>query len=139
MPRSAFPLSRPRSRSFRLGSAYRWRVIRFESLDLSFWLLIAFHEKKEQYKATLALEHERDLSVLASLEFHGSHPGWHLHASCGDAEEVPKGVMRGPWQNRYPRARRFHRQMDFDISGDGKALHRASAFFGLHESEGTLL
>ena len=81
----------------------------------------------------------RTLSVLASLEFHGSHPGWHLHASCGDAEEVPKGVMRGPWQNRYPRARRFHRQMDFDISGDGKALHRASAFFGLHESEGTLL
>lgn len=139
IPRTAFPLSRPRNRSFRLGSAYRWRVIRFESSGLSFRLLIAFHSQKEQYRATLALEHERDPSVLASYEFHGTHPGWHLHAACGDVESVPKGVMSGPWQERYPRARLFHRRVEFEIVSEHSALDRASRFFRLHESQDSLL
>lgn len=139
VPRSAFPLSRPRSRFFRLGSAYRWRVVRFEALEHSFRLFIAFHSQKEQYRATLALEHERDLGVLASYEFHGTHPGWHLHAACGDAESVPKGVMSGPWQRRYPRARLFHRRAEFGIETEHSALDRASSFFRLHNSQDTLL
>lgn len=139
MPRSEFPLSRPRNRFFRLGSGYRWRVIKFDSLEQSYRLLIAFHAQKEQYRATLGLEHERDLSVLASLEFHGTHPGWHVHAACGDAEAVPRGMLRGSWQLRCPSARRFHRQAHFDISNDDQALFRASRFFGLHKSEETLL
>lgn len=138
MPRTAFPLSRPRNRFFRLGS-YRWRVVRFEALGLSFRLLIAFHPLKEQYRATLALEQERDLSVIASYEFHGTHPGWHLQATCGDVESVPRGMMRGPWQNRFPRARRFHRRVDFSISTEQKALGLAAQFFRLHNSEDNLL
>lgn len=138
MPRSAFPLSKPRNRAFRLGS-YRWRIIRFSALSLSFRLLIAFHAQKEQYRATLALEHERDLSVLASYEFHGTHPGWHLIAACGDVQSVPKGMMRGPWQSRFPRGRNFHRKVDFFISSEEKALDCAARFFKLHKSEGNLL
>ena len=138
MPRKAFPLSRPRNRFFRLGS-YRWRVVRFETLGLSFRLLIAFHSEKEQYRAILALDHGRDLSVIASYEFHGTHPGWHLQATCGDVETVPRGMMRGPWQSRYPRARRFHRRIDFTISDEQKALDCAATFFRLHNTEDNLL
>jgi hypothetical protein len=74
MPVSAFPLSRRRQSAFRLGTAYRWRLVRFEACGHKFRLLVAFSLTKEQYRATLALEGDRDLSVIASYEFHGTHP-----------------------------------------------------------------
>ena len=49
------------------------------------------------------------------------------------------GMMRGPWQTRFPRARRHHRQVDFEISSEQVALDRASIFFRLYKSEGDLL
>jgi hypothetical protein len=121
MPRAFFPLSLPRNRSFRLGSRYRWRVIQFQALENTFRVLVAFHIDKEQYRATLALERGRDLSVIASYEFHGTHPGWHLLAACGDVESVPVGMMRGPWQRRFPNARQYHRQTEFGVDSERKA------------------
>lgn len=93
MPRTAFPLSKARSRFFRL-SAFRWRVIVFSAVDQSFRLLIAYRTDKEQYRAVLAMEQERDMTVLASYEFHGTHPGWHVVATCEEVTDAPKGVMR---------------------------------------------
>ena len=94
---TAFPLSKRRQRFYRLGAAYRWRIVRFTAEGFTFRLLVAFNIAKEQYRAVLGLEHERDMSVLASYEFHGTHPGWHLHGSCGDIEIIPQGSMRGEW------------------------------------------
>lgn len=139
MPPGAFPLSKPRRRSLRLGSAYTWRLVRFEALGHTFRLLIAINLSKEQYRATLAIEHPRDLAVLASYEFHGTHAGWHLLAACGEIEEVPQGVMRGPWQSRYPGARHRHRKQEFGIADDQQALAAAANFFRLHKTEGTLV
>jgi hypothetical protein len=143
MPASAFPLSRRRSRSFRLGTAYRWRLVRFEACDQKFRLLVAFSLKKEQYRATLALERDRDLVVIASYEFHGTHPGWHLLATCGDIMTVPEGVMIGPWQRRLPKAKATHRSVSFgikeDLTADQVALDIAARFFCLHKEEGRML
>jgi hypothetical protein len=139
MPASAFPLSRRRGRSYRLGSAYRWRLIRFDALGSSFRLLLAFSLEKQQYRATLALDLDRDMSVVASYEFHGTHPGWHVAAACGDIENIPLGVMVGPWQRRIPNARHVHRNVDFTITDDNSALETAAEFFGLHKVEGGLL
>jgi hypothetical protein len=143
MPVSAFPLSRRRRNSFQLGTAYRWRLVRFEACDHRFRLLLAFSIAKEQYRATLALEVDRDLSVLASYEFHGTHPGWHLLATCGEITTVPVGVMIGPWQRRMPKARSKHRATDFRIRDDGSAddiaLDIAARFFRLHKAEGRLV
>lgn len=139
MTPSAFPLSKRRSRSFRLGSAYRWRIIQFQALGNSFRLLAAYNLEKQQYRATLALDEGRDMSVIASYEFHGTHPGWHLTAACGDIAEVPKGVMIGPWQKRLPKARDFHRKIDFTVSDDNTALDVAAKFFRLHKVEGGLV
>src|SRR6266851_5199311 len=91
MTAAVFPLSRRRGRSFRLGSAYRWRLIRFEAEGAAFRLLVAFSLEKQQYRATLALEGDRDMSVIASYDFHGTHPGWHLTAACGDIDAIPFG------------------------------------------------
>jgi hypothetical protein len=139
MPASAFPLSRRRQGSFRLGTAYRWRLVRFEACGYRFRLLLAFSVAKEQYRATLALEDERDLSVLASYEFHGTHPGWHLLAACDDITTVPPGVMIGPWQRRLPKARAKHRSVDFRVKDDDTALDVAAGFFCLHRAEGRLI
>jgi hypothetical protein len=138
MPSNAFPLSRRRGHSFRLGAAYRWRVVRFEACGARFRLLLAFSLLKQQYPATLALESDQDMSVLASYEFHGTHPGWHLLATCDDVSTVPQGVMIGPWQRRIPRARARHRRLDFCIGNDDTALDVAARFFRLHKATESL-
>jgi hypothetical protein len=139
MPASAFPLSRRRQRSFRLGSAYQWRIIRFGACGSQLRLLLAFSLEKEQYRATLALEGERDMSVLASYEFHGTHPGWHVLVTCDDIDTVPQGVMIGPWQQRIPRPRSRHRITDFRVKDEATALDLAAQFFRLHKASGVLL
>lgn len=141
MSAAIFPLSRRRGRSYRLGAAYRWRLIRFEAAGNAFRLLLAFSLEKEQYRAMLALEGDRDMRVIASYEFHGTHPGWHLSAACGDIYAIPEGVMVGPWQRRLPRASSFQRsaRLPFFVVDDDTALDAAARFFRLHKAEGALL
>jgi len=139
MPPAAFPLSKRRGRSYRLGSSYRWRVITFSALGAKYRLLIAFNLIKEQYRATLAYDQDRDMSVIASYEFHGTHPGWHLHSACGDISAIPLGTMRGPWQKRIPQPRTPHRRHVFGVSDEVIALEVAAKFFRLHKEEGALL
>jgi len=139
MPATAFQLSRRRGQSFRLGTAYRWRIIRFRACGNQFRLLLAFNLLKEQYRATLALEGDRDMSVLASYEFHGTHPGWHVLATCDDITMVPQEIMIGPWQRRLPKARTRHGRVEFRIWNDDTALAVAADFFGLYREEGTLI
>lgn len=138
MPKPAFPLSRSKGRFYRLG-AYRWRIVRFTALAAEFRVLIAYHPDKQQYRAVLALERDGDMTVLAQYEYHGTHPGWHVLATCSEVDSAPVGVMRNPWQRRLPRARHFHRNTAFGISGDDQALDRAAAFFRLHRKEGNLV
>jgi hypothetical protein len=134
MTRAAFPLSKPKDRNFRLPS-YRCRVVRFRALDTAFRLLIAYHAAKEQYRAVLAIEHDRDMTVIAQHEFHGTHPGWHLLASC-NSDGTPRGVMRFPGQRRMPRSRAVHRNTTFGIKTDYQALAKAVRFFRLHKARG---
>jgi hypothetical protein len=138
MPKPAFPLSRTKNRHYRLG-AYRWRVIRFSALSAEFRVLVAYHIEKQQYRAVLALEKAGDLTVLAQYEYHGTHPGWHVLASCQEMDQVPSGVMRSPWQTRLPAARGYHRSTAFDVASDDHALDRVAGFFGLHRKEGRLV
>jgi hypothetical protein len=139
MPPSAFPLSKRRSRAYKIGSSYKWRVIHFSCLEQLCRLLIVFNDQKEQYRATLAVERERDMIVVASLEFHGTHPGWHLHGACGDVDALPLGSLRGPLQKRFPNARMAHRRSDFRVTNEGLALDVAAKFFRLHKTEGVMI
>lgn len=138
MPRSAFCLSKSRDRSYRLG-AFRWRIVCFQALGHAFRLLVAYRIDKEQYRAVLAVETERDLTVIAQYEFHGTHPGWHILATCEEITDAPAGVMRHPWQRRIPGARKFSRRTTFGIVDDNQALSVAADRFRLHRSEGLLV
>jgi hypothetical protein len=139
MPPAAFPLSKRRGRSLRVGSSYKWRVILFSACGESCRLLIVYNADKEQYRATLAIERDRDMIVIASLEFHGTHPGWHLHGACGDIEKLPLGSMRGPLQRRFPGPRTTHRRHHFAATSEGAALDVAAKFFRLHKTDGELI
>jgi hypothetical protein len=108
-------------------------------LDRSFACLIAYNLDKHQFRAILGLEAGSDLAVLAQYEFHGTHPGWHVLAACGDVVSVPRGMMRGPWQRRLPSARGHHADKSYKITDDNMALGVAAEFFKLHKTEGSLV
>src|SRR5580704_14792755 len=94
MPRTAFPLSK--SHSYSLGNSWCWAVWRLAASERQFRLLIAFEVAKEQYQAWLGLEAGADQAVLARLEYHPSHRGWHCHLKIGELNEVSWGVVKQP-------------------------------------------
>lgn len=134
MPASAFPLSRSGKKSYRLGGSWEWTVVKFESGDEMYRLLIGINLAKEQYQATLGQENDGDMKVLASYEFHGTHPGWHVHSVCGDISNVPVGRYKGDWKKRIPKGRKFHRKQGFGVKKEN-ALSIAYEFFGLYKND----
>lgn len=92
MPRTAFPLSK--SHNFALGSGWRWRVSKAVAGDRCFWLLVAYEQSKAQYRAWLGLESGTDQALLARLEYHPSHRGWHCHIKTGEVAGVGCGVVK---------------------------------------------
>jgi hypothetical protein len=142
MTPSIFPLSKRKKQSLKLGCSYRWRLVRFDTLAESFRLLIAYHTLFENYEAYLAMEAGQDLRVIASLSYHGTHPGWHMHAGCGDTRKLPVGVLRHPWFRRLPAAKKFVRNVEYVPGGsqmnDAMALQIAAERFNLHNRAGDL-
>lgn len=57
-------------------------------------LLVAFHAGKEEYLAWLAIDTGTDLGLIARLEHHASHLGWHLHLKPDDLEKLSYGVVK---------------------------------------------
>lgn len=110
----------------------------FDAVEMSFRLLVAYRIDKEQYRAVLAADYGRDMAVLAQYEFHGTHPGWHVLATCDDIESAPTGVMRHPWQRRIPKARARSSHNNFRVTDDNHALDVAVKFFRLHKADGGL-
>jgi hypothetical protein len=94
MPRSAFSLSK--SHSYALGSSYSWCVCEVEGEGDRFRLLVGFDPLKEQYRAWLGLIDGSDTALLARLEFHPSHSGWHFHWELGPIASVVRGVVKEP-------------------------------------------
>ena len=105
-----FPLNKGR---FPLTKRWRWRLERFEALRRQFRLLIAYHITVPEFLAVLGEEVAGDCRVIASLEYHRSHPGWHVHSSCEHCELLPIGQSRPPAFKRIPRSMVYHRNVDF--------------------------
>ena len=95
MPRTAFPLSR--SHSYPLGSSFDWCICEAINAEGDLYrLLVAFDAAKEQYRAWLGMVAGHDIALLARLEFHPTHRGWHCHLKTGKASEIVKGVVKEP-------------------------------------------
>lgn len=93
MPVAAFPLLKT-SRGYRVGTQWDWCVYALETGADRYRLLIAFEQGKEQYQAWLGVEDGEDQALLARLEFHPTHRGWHCHVKPGDLGDVSRGVVK---------------------------------------------
>lgn len=100
LPRTALPLSKSKGRGYKLGTQWTWRLVTFRCQASLYRVLIAYDYGKEQFLAILGLDIEKDTKVIASIEHHGSHPGWHVHFATEDANTIPSGIIRGPWVRR---------------------------------------
>lgn len=126
MPKSAFPLSKSGSKSYRLGNR-RWRVVAFEASGMKCRLLINYHPTLLQYQAMLGVEINGDTKVLARLELHPTHKPWHAHVACGPLDSIPPGVKQGSW------VRNLNRGNDASSCPrtDSEAFAKAVKFFRL--------
>ena len=97
MPKGAFHLSK--NNSFRLGTGWEYCIHKLSGPN-PMQLLIAFHPGKREYLAWLALEAQNDQAVIARLEYHPSHTGWHVHLKPDDMMKLAWGVVKQPGEKR---------------------------------------
>ena len=72
-------------------------------------VFVQVQERRENFKACLAVEQGSDRRVLVRMEFHGSHPGLHIHDWCG-TDDPPIGGRSFEAPNRRPLGPSRHRQ-----------------------------
>lgn len=139
MPRigSTFPLSK--ARSLRVGTGgWRWRVLQVsDTSHQSFRLLLLYQARKQDYCAILARPVGRDMLVLGRLEYHASHPGWHVHATCRSPLTCHSGRLRHDDMKRLAGSSGPNARMPFPLTDDD-ALEIARRFFRLPLDLGAL-
>jgi hypothetical protein len=115
IPPTAFPMSKVRSKSYKYGPEYKWRVIRFECVAQICRVLIVMNEGKNIFRATLGIEVGADMVVLCQHEYHASEPGWHCHLTFQDHLAVPAGAAR-QHLTRWPKYSAKHSKMKFNVN-----------------------
>lgn len=114
MARNAFPLSR--GRNFQLGVKWSWRVDILEIDHVECRLLTAFEPSKQGFVAWLSYQRGDAYAVVARLEFHGSEPGLHCHASCDAVSDIRAGVVKPFGTRRVPKFSAKHRRTKYEIT-----------------------
>jgi len=132
MARTTFPMSKSGEKAYRLGNR-EWRVIVFRALSLDCRLLINFSARLGQYQAWLGVVSSGDTKILAQLEYHPTHCGWHVHAACDPIASVPAGIRRGPWIRRLKRGSAYLAKRPFDFSRSD-ALAAAYRFYRMDKT-----
>jgi hypothetical protein len=71
-------------------NGWEWRSAKAKApgSDREYILLCRCHVTKDDWKATLILKKDEGGSVVSRFEFHSSHPGLHIHASCDNGGEL---------------------------------------------------
>lgn len=131
MPSGAFPLSK--QRKFRVGASHRWRIAKFLCGATEYRLLVTYRPQLEDYRCYLGRYKAGDTCLVARFEYHGTHPGWHLHADCEGGKEVFGLSSVG---HRLPRVGQHHRNAVFGVESDEKAFFAAAEKFGLISATG---
>ena len=113
-----------------LGAQWTWRRISIAAKNHNFLVVVAFHEAKQNYHAYLALIGKEDSLVLASIQNHSTHPGWHLHVNCDGDVTGNWGRLDYPAMKRLPDGKSMHRARKYRIS-ELEAMQPVLDFFGL--------
>jgi hypothetical protein len=73
---------------------WKWRSAQAHCSQHDYILLCEINEMKDNWRAWLIRKSDDEGSLVARYEFHGSHPGLHLHADCerGGVEVGPTSI-----------------------------------------------
>ncbi len=98
-----------RTKPIRAG--WKWRsVIATDSANREYLFLTQCNPERDEWKAWLILRASSSESSLVSrLEYHGTHPGLHVHVDCqrGGLEQGPASIDR---LARIPLVAKHHRR-----------------------------
>jgi hypothetical protein len=134
MPKTGngFPLSK--AKGLRVGGGWHWTIIELQAGKAECRLLVAYHPTKENYLAALGYAVGADTHVIATLEYHSTHPGWHVHGCCLPARTGNIGRARYPDMRRVPSSGKgYHRNTVFGVS-ESSALEPAIKYFQLRDA-----
>lgn len=93
--------------------------------------------KYNKWQAILVMKSgTKDGSVVARYEYHGDHPGIHVHSDC-ETSGIEMGSAGLNNLNRFPNAKSHHRRVE-PLTAN-KFWEQAKAFFRVSEQKGSLL
>lgn len=98
----------PKTKPIRAG--WTWRSARCVSVSEDYVLLAECNPSRDNWKAMLLLEATGGWSAVGRFEFHGSHPGLHVHSDC-DRSGLEPGPRSIDGLTRIPGAKAFHRRL----------------------------
>jgi hypothetical protein len=141
IPRAQWPSRKAKSKAYKYGPLYQWRIIGFDAAGYSCRVRLLLNEHKQIFRATLGVVLDAQIVVLCDYEFHSAEPGWHCHARCGDVQTIDGGTNRFGAQ-RLPAAGSRHRRMEFRFKKSeltaATAFNCTVAFFKIDKEADTL-
>jgi hypothetical protein len=141
IPRAQWPSRKAKSKAYKYGPLYKWRIISFYANGHECRLRVLFNKDAEIFRASLGVVENGDTKVLCEYEYHASEPGWHCHARCGDLADISSATIRYG-SKRVPDAGGKHRRTEFKFGkaemDDDTAFSCAVSFFRVFEEGGLL-
>lgn len=141
IPRAQWPSRRAKSKFYKWGPLYKWRIVTFSALGKDCRVLILLNEAKQIFRASFGVTENGDTRVVCDYEFHASEPGWHCHARCDELGTIDAGTNRFG-AVRLPKSNRPHRRMEFkfgkSVLSPVSAFNCAVTVFGIDRGDGVL-
>jgi hypothetical protein len=141
IPRAQWPSRRAKSKFYKWGPLYKWRIVTFSALGRECRVLILLNENKQIFRASFGVTDKGDTTVLCDYEFHASEPGWHCHARCDDIATIDAGTNRFG-SDRLPKYNSPHRRTEFKFGKSDlsvvSAFNCAVTVFGIDKGDGAL-
>lgn len=120
-----------------MRAGWKWRSVAAKSDQSEYVFLSQCNPRKDEWKAWLIYKTANGNSSLVSrLEYHGSHPGLHIHAHCarGGLEEGPASIDDLP---RIPIVAKLHRRVN--AWRENTFWEQARRHFRINHPQGSLL
>jgi hypothetical protein len=120
-----------------IRAGWQWRSSKVsDAAGMDYILLAECNPRRDNWKAILISETSVGPAVVARFEYHGSHPGLHVHADCirGGLETGAVGLDN---LARIPPASSMHRRTS--AWTEGTFWEAAKRFFRVEEKKGSLI
>lgn len=96
--------------TFPIGKDWQWKSASAQNGKNEYVLHVRCNVKKDDWMAWLMIKLEEGWSIVGRFEYHSSHPGLHVHASC-----LSSGLLLGKQSisacDRIPTGGRYHRRI----------------------------